>query len=392
MLAFVLLGFSGSFNKVLALTSFQLTSSLTPSPIVAPQTKLNYSTTFNNTSYGVITGIEYKITVYSPEFLPLTLILPPGVTCAVGTLNPGFVSYTYTCTSFSVPSRTRYALYATLNSFTSVPNSGSTLKIVSTAKAASTTASISVQNQLPDLKIIASSNSPAIVQLGQQIDYQVTVTNIGSGSATASSVLATFPDSHLEEVAIPALAPQASTSLTFSFTPFDIPLNGISSFTVDPSNSITEVSEINNTMSVFRQIVIGLPDLVVTQVDDPGTVASNSSFTRTITVTNIGDVTATPVSVRDTFNYMSVESVTGDHGLTCIPTFYPHSDGSSGTLCYGGSLAPGESATITEVIDTYFPISTEDGVSTNVTFNPYATSIAESDHTNNSLTHTVVVE
>jgi hypothetical protein len=115
-------------------------------------------------------------------------------------------------------------------------------------------------------------------------------------------------------------------------------------------------------------------------------------FTVTLSVGNFGTATASSVSFVDRFTRVALDSYTASNGLTCQTTAFKGKGGAvgalSGVACTGGTVAPGETATVTlNLIADILPQTWTQQAEVNQTG-----AINESNSNNNSATSTVVFQ
>ncbi|WP_448573437.1 CARDB domain-containing protein [Trichothermofontia sp.] len=228
-----------------------------------------------------------------------------------------------------------------------------------------------LQETTPDLAdlTITKTDSPDPVAKGGTLTYTLTVSNAANGvDATGIEVRDILPtDFTVTDITVgsggfvaPTL-PLASNEITFtngtlaSGASATITITGTAPDTgefprtientavVDPDDLIEEANENNNTVTIATQVNSDLPDLTITKADTPDPVLVGGTLTYTLTVTNVaGGVPATNIEVKDTlpsgFNFLST-GVSGG-GFTA-------SQSGDIVTFSGGSLADGESATLT---------------------------------------------
>ncbi len=225
-----------------------------------------------------------------------------------------------------------------------------------------------VTPNLADLSI-TKTDTPDPVAKGGTLTYTLTVSNAANGvDATGIEVRDILPtDFTVTDITVgsggfvaPTL-PLASNEITFtngtlaSGASATITITGTAPDTgefprtientavVDPDDLIEEANENNNTVTIATQVNSDLPDLTITKADTPDPVLVGGTLTYTLTVTNVaGGVPATNIEVKDTlpsgFNFLST-GVSGG-GFTA-------SQSGDIVTFSGGSLADGESATLT---------------------------------------------
>jgi uncharacterized repeat protein (TIGR01451 family) len=204
----------------------------------------------------------------------------------------------------------------------------------------------------------------------------------------------------VETITLKLIAPQTKPS-----SPVSSAIGPITStVTVDPTNTIPENDEANNTFTTTTDVLTGV-DLTVAKTDSPDPVARNGTLRYTITVTNNGTQDATGVVVRDVLPAGTVfrsasDTVAGPLGEAALHNF-TCSHASGVVECVGGSIegtysgaAPAPELEATDfaviVVDVFAP--DEPGTYHNeVRVDPYG-AIPERDETNNLDFEQTVVE
>ncbi len=148
---------------------------------------------------------------------------------------------------------------------------------------------------LPDLAV-ANSDLQATGPLseGRLIPVRVTVHNAGGADAASAAVRLTLGDPvqgglEVGRATLPALA--AGASATVDFTWDSLGATGTTALyaQVDPAGALSEASRANNTaLTIVELPAPSQPDLAITQVTAPATVAEGQSLTVTASVTNRG--------------------------------------------------------------------------------------------------------
>jgi uncharacterized repeat protein (TIGR01451 family) len=226
----------------------------------------------------------------------------------------------------------------------------------------------------PDVSIVKANDPEGVVAHGDTITYTLTVTNDGDGDATdvhATDQLpvgVTFTDaspgcghsSGLVTCALGDIGPGASLSVEITVT-VDVEVCGqiTNAAQVSASNEPEQAGGNNDSNDVTNSVdceEASPPDLQVTKTSDAeGILHEDDEFLYTITVTNVGDETATGVELID-------ELPDGDAlfvVLSPFPTFGGHACVVAGSVGPGGvphttvqcpgpiTLAPGASASVT---------------------------------------------
>jgi hypothetical protein len=158
--------------------------------------------------------------------------------------------------------------------------------------------------------------------------------------------------------------------------------------TVDPANAIAERSETNNTASVGTTVnppppPVPQPDLVVTGLTGTSSAAPGGQATYTATITNVGQASASNVDLQfwSGSSDWSLVSSSGTAGFA--PCIWTANELKLVALCPGtggGSLAPGQSATVTIVVQ--IPASASNTYYTYIILDPH-NQVKESNESNN---------
>ncbi|MGK7903113.1 MAG: CARDB domain-containing protein, partial [Hormoscilla sp.] len=226
----------------------------------------------------------------------------------------------------------------------------------------------------PDLRIF-KLDSPDPVAPGDPITYTLLVRNDGQATATDITVRDSLPDGFtvMSNDVIPGgnftttgIADE-NNAITFSggtlgigesailtivgtteITAGDIEVANIA--VVDPDNAITEANEDNNIVTTTTTLDTDLlPDLIVTTLSNPTTVAPGGTLTYTILVRNNGpkDISDdTPIVVRDTLD-ANFSVFAGTNGVIPGGNFQETSRDNNVITFTGNGLASGESAILT---------------------------------------------
>jgi murein DD-endopeptidase MepM/ murein hydrolase activator NlpD len=175
--------------------------------------------------------------------------------------------------------------------------------------------SVEVVPMNPDL-VVSSLSAPAGIGLGQSFNIQATIENVGLLPAVGTAQLGAWIsldgdpfNGNGDDVpmggACVNLALVPGASIPVSFQTLNLPANVLPSLQslvvcvdtpggvcggLPPNSNIWEMNELNNCYS--QPIAISLPDLIVSQVNAPGTFGLSSSYSITTDVTNTGNVAA----------------------------------------------------------------------------------------------------
>ncbi len=114
-----------------------------------------------------------------------------------------------------------------------------------------------------------------------------------------------------------------------------------SSLTIDPSNTITESSESNNTASVSLPVPGMCTDLSITKSASVSSATTDELVSYTLAVTNNGSATQLNVKVSDTLSSTKFvyRSATGSDGFSCTQSGLT-------ITCTGGTITSGSTAMI----------------------------------------------
>ncbi len=158
--------------------------------------------------------------------------------------------------------------------------------------------------------------------------------------------------------------------------------------TIDPSNTITESSELNNTASVSLSAPGMCTDLSITKGASATSAETGDSVSYTLAVKNEGSATQLNVKVSDTFlsNTFTYLSASGSNGFSC-------SQSGLTITCTGGTITSGSTATITILGSINNPSLTcaeTESLTDTAEVDP-DNSVTESDKTNNTATVTTTV-
>lgn len=238
--------------------------------------------------------------------------------------------------------------------------------------------------------VVNGTVTPGAAVIGTPLIYQVNIVNIGFVPSLANTMRVTFPNGASQNVDVPALAVSEQISYSTSYVP-TVAGTATTTFTVDPNNLLAEGREYNNTIGLSASISGALPDLIVAQ-SQPASAPVNGTYSKTVTVSNIGNANATNITVRDLFFISDAQSFTTDHGFSCARSTYrvPRTNRylPNGFQCSGGVLAAGETATITAVIKASWYATT---TTNNLSVDP-SNAIVEGNETNNSATGSLLVQ
>ncbi|TDV55018.1 CARDB domain-containing protein [Actinophytocola oryzae] len=216
----------------------------------------------------------------------------------------------------------------------------------------------------PDLVVTGTTWSPASPTEASQITLSATVRNAGSAAAPATTVNVNLGGAVVGNAAVGALAAGASATVTVNAGTRQAGSYTVSS-TVDPTNTVIEQSDTNNTYTAPSPLVVAQapgPDLEVTGVtSNPPNPAVGSSVTFNVSVHNRGTSSAAASVTRVTVGGATLNANTGTVAA-----------GATVSVQVGSWTATSGGATVTATAD-----------ATNV--------VAETSETNNQLTAAIVV-
>jgi hypothetical protein len=218
----------------------------------------------------------------------------------------------------------------------------------------------------PDLVVTSTTWTPSSVNEATAITLTATVQNSGTAASAATSVNFTLGGTIVGNVAVGALAAGASTNVSLNAGTKAIGSYSVAT-TVDPTNTIIEQSDANNTYTSPTSLVVAQapgPDLQVLGItSNPANPAVGAAVTFTVTVNNRG----TTASGVTTVTRLAVGTTTLNTNTASIAA------GATATVAVTGSwTATAGGATITATAD-----------ATNV--------VTETNENNNSATQAIVV-
>ncbi|HXG05475.1 MAG TPA: CARDB domain-containing protein [Candidatus Binatia bacterium] len=229
----------------------------------------------------------------------------------------------------------------------------------------------------PDLTV-RSLSAPSVVGAGQTIDVGLSVANVGTGGAAASTARLYLAgtgtpgtgDSVLASVPVPALAAGATFSTTVRVSVPSSTASGSRYLVLraDDGQVAAEVSEANNAlaMPVTVSALTVRPDLAVISAGRPDTVRRGVAFAVAFTVQNLGQGPAAASQFR---LYLSRDGILSPDDLILREVATP-------------ALAPGAKHS-TYQLQTVIPTSQPSGAYYLLFVTDAAGSIAESNETNN---------
>ncbi|WBQ06688.1 CARDB domain-containing protein [Kribbella sp. CA-293567] len=217
----------------------------------------------------------------------------------------------------------------------------------------------------PDLVVTTTTWTPAAPSESSPITLSATVRNIGSAAAGATSANFNLGGTVVGTATVGALAAGASTTVSVNAGTRAEGTYSVST-TVDPTNTIVEQNDANNTFTAATQLVIAQapgPDLQVLSItSNPPNPAVGAPVTFTVAVNNRGTASAAASTTRLT---VGSSTLTGATGAIAAGATVNVAISGSWTAASGG-------ATLTATADS-------------------ANAVAETNETNNSLARSIVV-
>ena len=218
----------------------------------------------------------------------------------------------------------------------------------------------------PDLVVNSVSWTPASPNETSAVTLSATVQNIGTAAAGATTVNFNLGGTVVGSAPVGALAAGASATVSYNAGPRPQGSYSVAAV-VDPTNTIVEQSDTNNSFTAASQLVIAQapgPDLQVTGVTtNPASPAVGAQVSFTVTVNNRGTAASGATSVTR----LAVGGTTLNTNTASIAA------GATVTVAVNGTwTATTGGATITATAD-----------ATNV--------VAETNETNNTLSQSIVV-
>lgn len=366
-----------------------------PTPYVVPGNNVKLNVVVTNTKrHGDLTDGDVHISVFTGnQYDPVLLSTDHGFSCQRAD-SGRYSTPQYDCTGASIAAGESATITFTIQTPDMINSAneyyGASAYLTNYDVSSSDSVLIAPFYQ-PDLRPYTVSDK-ATVLLGDSVTYSVYVFNGGYQPSGPTTMNYQLPDGTTGVIDIPALnAGEFTPTHNINFTTQEAGQN-VANFVVDPDNLIAEHSETNNTDSVSVTVEDALPDLTV-NISAPSTVAPYTPFTETSVITNQGNGPANNFSYKVIFSgpydFRDVGNFAADHGFVCTATYGKHWTlvRLSGYLCTGGSLAAGESATVSVDIvspyyaGTYYTNGKVDSSSV----------VTESDETNNSYTAVITV-
>ena len=219
------------------------------------------------------------------------------------------------------------------------------------------------EEQYPDLSPILVEVTPTEPEVGDTCTVNVTVINIGKADVGIFSVRLEVNGVSIQTLTVDGLVVNQTRTVSFSWMPTAQGTYNLTAI-VDPENSIEELNEANNILSISKLVTVpptALPDLTAAFTNLPTSFQEGTAYQITVTVQNIGTGNAGQFSVALRANDISVSTST----VT--------------------SLAAGASTTVTF---TWSPVA---GQYTLRAVADSGNAIVELDETNNAATTTITV-
>jgi uncharacterized repeat protein (TIGR01451 family) len=175
-------------------------------------------------------------------------------------------------------------------------------------------ASASIVVQCPDVRVQKVANPLGPVSAGDEIGFDVTLSNIGAGDATGVSFTDTLP-SGLTWTIDPASTGWSIVGSSLTYTPTTLPAgfsttvhvkattSSATCGTVTNSASASATNEASDTLTnnlASASVTVNCPDLKVEKTADASPVNAGDAIGFTVNLSNIGTGTACGVSFTDT--------------------------------------------------------------------------------------------
>jgi uncharacterized repeat protein (TIGR01451 family) len=361
-----------------------------PAGPVSAGEDIGFDVTLSNIGAGNAAGLSFTDT------------LPAGLTWTITPASPGWSiaggALQYAPTTLAAGATTTVHVKAT----TSSANCGG---VSNTASASATnegtgaitnnnSASASVTVNCPDIKVQKTANPVGPVSAGDDIGFDVTLSNIGTGNATGLSFTDTLPAGltwtispsstgwsivgNALQYAPTTLAAAATTTVHVKATTSSANCGSVSN--TASASATNEASSANGNNSQTASVTVNCPDINVEKTADAASVSAGDDIGFTVTLSNIGAGNAAGLSFTDTL----------PAGLTWTIT-----PASAGWSIAGGALqyAPTSlAASATTTVHVKATTSSANCGSVSNTASASATNEASSANTNNSQTASVTVK
>jgi uncharacterized repeat protein (TIGR01451 family) len=341
---------SSSASITVQCPDVKVTKSANPLGPVSAGDDIGFDVTLSNTGAGNATGVSFTDT------------LPTGLTWTIDPASAGWSivsgNLVYTPTTLAAGFSTTVHVKAT----TSATNCGT---VSNTASASATnegtgtitnnnSATATVTVNCPDVRVQKAASPVGPVSAGDDIGFDVTLSNIGAGNATGVSFTDTLPTG-LTWTITPASAGWSISGSSLVYTPTTLAAGFSTTVHVKATTSSANCGPVSNTASASAtneaagtnanntataSVTVNCPDLTVSKTPDSASVSSTDNIGFTITVHNGGAGTATSVMLTDT--------LPANAGLSWAESpDSPYCSISSGVLtCNFGTMAAGADKTV----------------------------------------------
>ena len=228
----------------------------------------------------------------------------PNFTCSLGTIAAG-ASATVTV-NYTVPSSTAGGSQtnsATATSDTTDPN------------ATNNTGSDTNTVKAPDLKVEKNASPAGPVSAGDEIGFDVKLSNVGNGTAFGVSFTDTLPNSGLSWSIAPASSGWSISGNSLVYSPTTLAAGASTTVHVKATTSPANCGPVSNTASASASnenssaagnnsatasVTVNCPDVSVSKIADASPVNAGNPIGFKITVSNIGPGLAKSVTLSDT--------------------------------------------------------------------------------------------
>ena len=312
----------------------------------------------------------------------------PNFTCNLGTIA-AHGSATITV-DYTVPTSTSggpQTNSVTVTSDTSDPETGNNL--------ASDTNTVLT----PDLRVQKTANPAGPVSAGDEIGFDVTLSNIGTGTAFGVSFTDTLPNSGLSWSISPSSTGWSISGNSLIYSPTTLAAGASTTVHVKATSSSANCGLVSNTASAAASnekapdtgnntatasVTVNCPDLAVSKLADASPVNAGNPIGFKITVSNIGPGEAKSVTLLDTLPsnpgmVWTVDALNSDSGCTIT--------GTNNLSCSFGSIA----TTGSKKVHVTSPTTAANCGSVSNTATATATNERPSDTANNSSTAVILL-
>lgn len=227
-----------------------------------------------------------------------------------------------------------------------ITNDGATVSAAN-APTPKTSGSASVQVNCPNLGILKTAKPAGPVSAGDNIGFEIVISNTGAGAATNVGITDPLPSvGGTWTISSQTASACSISSGTLTCTGINLAAT-TGTYTVDVTSATTASAcgVVNNTATITgtnktssASVTVNCPSLSITKTADASPVSAGSQIGFTVTVSNAGPGTAKGVSVSDPLPSGLAWSISGAANGFSI---------SGGTLSFGPSdIASGASATV----------------------------------------------